>query len=279
MSHSTLLAAAQILKIIAGLSQLGFGMWLLFRRPTSGMQAAFAISFAANGIAYVFFNLAMPGQRSAGSLAVEGRAAFNWIATWAMLGFAALLIRAGRTKLALLTGAVAGALVLSADLLARGSSSLLNFGGIAIYPATALVLGMLPILFTRDSEVLGHGSVWLASALAINSVDHLGAELTDLHTSLILQLAALATVLLLWLVAGMTRDRRLSQPILLVMACMVLPFVAGILVREAAGSYVGVQRSGFIGVGRLVATALLTYAARRQKLFPATAVSLVAGAR
>lgn len=268
MNHSPLLLAAQILKILAGLSQFGFGLWLLFRRPRSAMPTAFAISFAANGIAYVFFNLAMPGQRSAGSLSLEGRAAFNWIATLAMLAFAALLIRASRTKLGLLTGAIAGVLVLSGDLMARGNLSLLNFGGLAIYPVTALVLGILPVLFVTDSEGLRHSSVWLASALAVNSVDHLGAGLPDLHTPLILQLAAMAIVLLLWLIAGMTRERRLSQPILLVVACMVLPFLAGILVREAAGSYVGVQRSGFIGLGRLVATALLTYAARGELLFP-----------
>lgn len=270
----SVILAGQLLKIIAGTAQVAFGAWLAARRPRSAISLAFAISFGANGLAYVFFNLGLPGQRAAGSLAVEGRAVCNWIASAAMLVFATLLTRSSRMKLALLSGIIVGALVFAADLLARGRLSFLQFGGIAIYPATDLVLGMLPIVFINDSGILRESSAWLAAALAINSVDHLGAEVIKPAQPMVvwLQIAAMVFVLALWFAGGFMRERRRWRAILLVVACMILPFLAGVLVRLAAGSYIGVQRSGFIGVGRLIATGLLVYGTIRASLFSTTGV-------
>jgi len=262
--------AGQAVKIVAGLAQLGFGIWLGWRAARSPASVAFAIAFAANGVAYSLFNLALPGQRTAGSVALEGWGICNWIATAGMLIFAALLVRAADSSLPALHGLIVAGAVLAADLFANPHRSLWALGGVAIYPATALVLGILPVLFIKRLPPDG-AATWLAAALAINSVDHLGAEIIAPspipRPAVALQLAVMAWVLLLWTTAAFLQKRRNLRSVLLVVACMVLPFLVGVLVREAAGSYAGMQRTGVVGIGRLFATGLLTYAMLRKQLF------------
>lgn len=266
MNHSTLIFLAQVLKILAGVAQLGFGIWLVLRGPRSTLTTSFALYFGANGIAYVFFNIAMPGQRTPKSLAVQGWAAFNWIATIAVVVFASSLIRNARhRKLTTLAGVSVGGIVLAAELLSS-HQSFVQFGGTAIYASTALVLGALPILFMTESG-MAQATAWLGAALAINSVDHLGAGVITRSAPWLMQVAAMGIVLALWIIAAFTRKEANWKPMFLVVACLIVPFLAGALVTEAAGSYVGMQRSGFIGIGRLVATALLAYSTARARLF------------
>jgi hypothetical protein len=266
----TAILAGQAVKIVAGLAQMGFGIWLGSRTARSAASVAFAIAFAANGVAYSLFNLALPGQRTAGSVVLEGWGIGNWIATAGMLIFAALLVRAADSSLAALHGLIVAGAVLAADLFASPHLSLWALGGVAIYPATALVLGILPVLFIKRLSPDG-AATWLGAALAINSVDHLGAEIIapspTPRPAVVLQLAAMALVLLLWITAAFLQRRRNLRSVLLVVACMVLPFLMGALVREAAGSYAGMQRTGVVGIGRLLATGLLTHAMLRKRLF------------
>jgi hypothetical protein len=139
---------AQIVKIGAGLAQLALACWILVHRPSAAAKTAFGISIGANGIAYAIFNLALPGNRTQGSLALEGRAIFNWVAAVAMLAFAALFIRSrDRRKGTLLAAIPVAGLALAGAILgaARYHLTVLEFGGASIYAATAFVLGALPI--------------------------------------------------------------------------------------------------------------------------------------
>ena len=273
---SNLLLAAQILKIMAGIAQLAFAIWLVASQPRDKLNTAFAFAFGLNGIAYALFNIGMPGQRRAGSLAVEGRAALNWLAAVAMLIFAVLVFRMLRDRrFAVITTILVMFLVLSADLLTAREHhlSLMAFGGIAIYPATALALSLFPVAFANTSGVTQMFSAFLAAALAINSVDHLGAELLQPSPAsllvLLLQVGAMLVLLALWLRNMSSSAATALRLCVLVAACFTVPFLAGLLVRLAAGSYVRVQQSGFVGVGRLVATSLLFYGGRKYRIFQA----------
>jgi hypothetical protein len=66
------------------------------------------------------------------------------------------------------------------------------------------------------------------------------------------------TILLAFWLWRAGQDR--SRVAVLIVVCMVAPFVAGVLVRLAVGSYLAVQQSGFIGVGRFAAVAVLALA-------------------
>jgi hypothetical protein len=74
-------------------------------------------------------------------------------------------------------------------------------------------------------------------------------------------------ILGLWLWNSRAPGSRTSRMALLVILCMIVPFLAGVLVRIALGSYRAVQESGFIGAGRIAATALLIYGTLARGLF------------
>ena len=101
----------------------------------------------------------------------------------------------------------------------------------------------------------------VSAALVINSVDHLGAGLgaglVAPTTTSSVELTTMTILLAFWLWRAW-QDR--SRIAVLIVVCMVAPFVAGILVRLAVGSYLAVQQSGFIGVGRFAAVAVLALA-------------------
>jgi len=274
------LLAAQWLKIASGVAQLAFALWLGARGRRSAALLAFAISFGANGIAYALFNTSPPGQRTSESLAVQGRAVFNWIAVVAMILFVIAWLKNARRGggPALVGTAVALATVTGTVIAAQAHRlGLLEFGGIAIYPATALALGVLPVLFRAGPPIPRAELAFVAAALAINSVDHLGAELVrpgpNPEAAVTLQLCAMAVVLALWLRNALGADPVDRRRALMVVACLVAPFVAAILVRVAAGSYAGVQRSGLIGVGRLAATGVLAYGMATRRAFSPAVVA------
>ena len=263
---SNAILAAQVLKIGSGVAQLGFALTLGVCGPRSASNVAFATSFGANGIAYAIFNMSPPGQRSAGSFALEGRAFFNWIAAAAIIIFVIAFLQTARRQtvawlvsipIALATG---GAAVIAAR--AYGLT-FLEFGGTAIYPATALALAIFPLVYRDDASPAHAGAAFLGAALAINSVDHLGAELLRPGPSplatVIVQIGAMTFILGMWVWNIRAPNRGGPELPLMVIFCFIAPFVAGLLVRVAAGSYAGVQRSGFIGVGRLASTGLLAY--------------------
>ena len=249
----------QIIKLVGGAAQFVLGGWLIAMPPRPATRIWFAVAYALNGVAYFLFNLSAPGHRTPGSLALEGRALFNWLAAAAMFVFAATLLgRITDRPHAIPFALGITIVVVIADVLAaqQFGLSLATFGGIAIYPATACVLGLLP--FWSEAPF---ASAFLTAALAINSVDHLGAELvrpspTEMR-AVLLQIAVMLAVGLVWLwKMEPIQPRWLS---ILVAACFVVPFVAGYVVRVETGSYIAVQRSGLVGIGRIVATALLFY--------------------
>ncbi len=282
----TLLLMAQALKILAGIAQLGFALWLVTRRPRTLSNVAFAISFGANGIAYTLFNTALPGQRTAGSVAVEGRAIFNWIATAAMMVFATAFLGPVHRRTAALVASIpiTLAVLIAVVLGARAHQlALVEFGGIAINPATASVLAMLPIVFQTTDPNLRSRCAFLGAALAINSVDHLGAELVppgpNPESLVIIQIAALTVVLALWLWSARWSTQLDSGLVVLIIVCMVAPFVAGVLIRVLTGSYRAVQETGFVGAGRLAATGVLAYGMFARGVFSASGVQTTSTSR
>jgi hypothetical protein len=265
----TLLALAQAFKIAAGVAQLALALWLLVAGRRTAMNVAFAVSFGANGIAYAIWNLARPGLRTSGSLALEGRGVFNWIAVAAMLAFAlAVLLAVERRRLIhWVTAIVIGGPGLFVAI-SKGQATHLDvvaFGGTIIYPTTAFALGALAAVFATTSSVaLRTYCGMISAALVINSVDHLGAGFGPAGTDAPVELLSMTILFTCWL---WNAWRRSLNDATLVVACMVAPFVAGVLVRMAVGSYLAVQQSGFIGVGRFAAVAVLVYGFGVQKVF------------
>jgi hypothetical protein len=258
-----LLALAQVFKIAAGLAQVALALWVLAAGRRTWMNIAFALSFGANGIAYAVFNLARPGTRTPGSFALEGRGLFNWIAVAAMVAFASAVILATERRrpiqwLAPFALGVPGMLTATTNGQAE-HIDLLAFGGTIIYPTTAFALGALAAVFaTTTSASLRSYCGLVSAALVINSVDHLGAGLgaglVAPTTTSSVELTTMTILLAFWLWRAW-QDR--SRIAVLIVVCMVAPFVAGVLVRLAVGSYLAVQQSGFIGVGRFAAVAVL----------------------
>lgn len=184
---------AQIFKIAAGLAQVGFALWLVIRRPRNLANTAFAIAFGTNGVAYAIFNLALPGQRQAGSFAVQGWGVFNWIAVVAMVPFVVFFLQTFRRRtstwlIALVTIALP---MLAADLVGARAHGigLLAFGGIAIYPATGFALALFALAFARTPvpDVRTRCAL-LGGALAINSVGHLGAGVIQPSPNTVVQI-------------------------------------------------------------------------------------------
>lgn len=269
------LAAAQVFKISAGLGQVAFALWLMVRGPRTRVNVAFAVAFAANGVAYAIFNLALPGSRTPDSVVVQGRGLFNWIAVVAIILFAVFFAQTVRHRASswLIALGIALMILLSDVIEARERGlGLLAFGGTAVYPATAFALALFPLLFARNSELdVRTRCAWFAAAFSVNSVDHLGAgviqpgPLSSGHA--VVQIGAMSIILVLWLWnARRSSVAQLSLP-LAVVFWMIAPFVAGVFVRIALGSYRGVQEVGFVGAGRLVATGLLVYGMRVRGLF------------
>lgn len=271
----TYLIAAQILKIAAGVAQLGFAVWLVRRLPRTRVNLAFAVAFGANGVAYAIFNLALPGSRTPDSWPVQARGFFNWIAVAAVVLFAVFFAQTARRRTSAWLYAMGITLaILASDILEaqhRGVG-LLAFGGTAVYPATAFALALFPLLFATDpnGEVRARCACF-GSALAINSVAHLGAGVIQPGPMapgvVAVQIGALSSILALWLwnARGVhAADARLA---LTVVCWMLGAFLAGMIVRLAVGSYRGVQEVGFIGVGRLLATGLLVHGALVHAVF------------
>ena len=282
---NNLLLAAQALKIVAGLAQLGFSIWLFVSETRSPLNISFAAAFGLNGIAYALFNLAAPGQRSATSFAFQGRTVFNWLAAAAMLAFIVLVSTYVKRSGPLFLAAMVAVPVLVADLMSlrERNLSLSAFGGIATYPLTAFILGFLALAFSSADTKFRQFSAFVSAALAINSVDHLGAEIIfpspTPRVAVFLQIAAMVGVLAFWLVYAL-RNSTLRREALLVLVCFIAPFTASLCVRLATGSYRGFQQSGIVGVGRLAAVLVLAYGTIAHHIFsiktlPVTARSAV----
>jgi hypothetical protein len=262
-----LLALAQAFKIAAGVAQLALALWLLIAGRRTSMNVAFAVSFGANGIAYAIWNVARPGLRPHGSFALEGRGVFNWIAVAAMLAFAlAVLLAVERRRLIhWVTAIVIGGPGLFAAVSKAQATQLdvVALGGSIIYPTTAFALGALAAVFATSPSLRSYCGV-ISAALVINSVDHLGAGFGPAGTDAPVELLSMTILFAFWL-WNTWRDR--SATAMLVVACMVAPFVAGVLIRVGVGSYLAVQQSGFIGVGRFAAVTVLAYAFSAQNVF------------
>lgn len=267
LNATSYLLAAQIFKIAAGLAQSGFALWLVIRATGTRVNLAFALAFGANGVAYAIFNLIPPALRNADSWAAQGWGMFNWVAAVAMVSLAVFFARAARRRVSTWLAALAIALpVLGSEVIEareRGTT-LLVFGGTAVYPATAFALALFPLLFAMnpDRNVRTRCAL-LAAALSINSVDHLGAgviqpgPLSPEHA--IVQIGAMSVILGLWVWNTRQADAGSLHLLLIVVFFMLAPFLAGVMVRLAVGSYRGVQEMGFIGAGRFLAVGMLVY--------------------
>lgn len=274
---SSLILLAQVLKIIAGLSQLAFALWLLSAQPRSLLNVSFAAAFGLNGIAYALFNLTPADQRTMSSFGVQGRMIVNWFAAAAMVVFIVALIARMKRSSALALGLAAGLAVLVADVLALRDRNLgfAAFGGIATYPLTAFVLGYLAVAFSSADAGFRRFSVSLSAALAINSVDHLGAEVVlpspTPAAAVGLQIAAMFAILLIWLARLLLRNPESRRWSSLVVVCFIVPFAFATCVRLATGSYRGFQQSGAVGAGRLAAVAVLAFGGVAATFAPARA--------
>lgn len=267
----TLLVVAQVVKIVAGLAQLAFGVWLVMSATRSALNVSLAAAVALNGIAFTLWNLVPAGQRTTTSFAFQGRALVNWFAAAAMLVFITVLLARLKRPAALLLGAVAGVAVLVADFLVlrQHNLSLSAFGGIATYPLTACILGCLAIAFSSPESALMEFSAFVSAALAINSVDHLGAEMISPSptpfVAVVTQLAAMLLIVAFWVPGVWRGNHTLRRWALLVVTSFIVPFAVGLCVRLVAGSYLGFQQSGLVGVGRLVSVFLLVCGELRQQ--------------
>jgi hypothetical protein len=269
------LLIGQLLKIASGVAQLGCALWLLARAPRTRVTLAFAIAFGVNGIAYAIFNFALPGARTLASWTVEWRGVFNWIAIVALVLFGIFVAREHRRRPSTWLIAIAVALIMLApDVVEarRRGVELLAFGGTAIYSATAFVLALFPLLFALNSETEVRSLCGVVgAALSINSVDHLGAEMIQpgpigpAHAAI--RVGAMAIVLALWIWTSRGVPAEDARLVRLVIVWMIVPFVAGVVVRLATESYRGVQEVGFIGAGRFAACGVLIYGIVTRRLF------------
>jgi len=275
MTMASLIPSAQVFKVAAGLAQVAFALWVVIRRPTT-VNGAFALSFGANGIAYSILNLVRPGLRTPHSFALEGWGLSNWIAALAMLLFGVLflkMLQQSKSKLLILPVSMALAMLASDTLTARAyHMDLLAFGGLAIYPATAFVLALFALIFATESPVqVRNRRAAFSAALAINSVDHIGASVIrpdrQYPGDVLVQLAGMLIILGVWVWNSRAWGSESSRMALVVVLCIIAAFLAGVLVRIALGSYRAVQESGFIGAGRIAAIAVLTYGMLRRGLF------------
>ena len=275
-------AVAQGFKIVAGLAQVAFALWVVFSSARTKLNLAFALAFGANGAAFVTWNLTRPGLRTPHSLAVEGRGVLDWIAASAVVLFAIFfLIRySRRAKLLILPTCIALAMLASDTLKAQAYRlDLLAFGGLAIYVTTAFVLSLLGLIFATESsaEVRNHCALFSA-ALAINFADHIGASIVrptwgaaanstiqvggmrwDAPADAAIEISATLIIFVMWLSNLRVAEARSSRMALSVVSSMTASFVAGVVVRIVAGSYRTVQESGFFGLGLIAATMLLVY--------------------
>lgn len=219
------------------------------------------------------------------SFAFQGRAVVNWFAAAAMVVFIVALVRQRTTMAPFAAGMLAGVAVVIADIASMRAHNLSfpAFGGIATYPLTAFVLAYLAVAYVSAEQRFGAFSAFVSAALAINSVDHLGAELISPaptpRLAVVLQLATMFLIALSWL-SHLLRSRSRRHWPALVVACFVGPFVVALCIRLATGSYRGFQQSGAVGVGRLAAVALLAYGAVASQIFsdPAHHVAATAAA-
>lgn len=287
---ASFIAVAQAFKIAAGLTQVAFALWVVVGNPRTRTNIAFAVAFAANGVAFVIWNLTRPGLRTPHSLAVEGRGVLDWIAVLALVLFAVFfLIRySRRATLLILPVCIAIAMLASDILKARAYRlDLLGFGGLAIYVTTAFVLSLFALIFaTASSSQVRIRCALFCAALAINYADHIGASIVrpswgaaanstiqvggmrwDAPADAAVEICATVIILALWLWNLRVSESGSSRMALTLVSTMTASFVAGVLVRIAAGSYRTVQESGFFGLGLIAATALLMYGTLARGLF------------
>jgi hypothetical protein len=137
----------------------------LLRRTRFRAGAALAVSFAANGIAFAIWNTVLPAQRTVDSFAVRGRGLFNWIAVPSMVLFglwSADEVPPRSRWLIRGLGAAAAAVMLGPEIAEarRHHLGLLAFGGVAIYPATALALVLLALSFVARPACSGAFAPW-----------------------------------------------------------------------------------------------------------------------
>lgn len=261
----------QLFKIASGAAQVVGGVWLVAAwpataRPSRRIVGLFGLAFALNGIAYAIFNTALPGTRTAGTFALEGRGVFNWLSIAAMLAFVGgVLASTDRsTTVAAVLGVVLGGIELD-GIIASGTASTIDWlawSGQLIAVARAGVLGVLVVTcaMTRSAEARRFYA-FISAALIIDSVGHLGAGIVPPRSSPPLELVGTAILVALWVRNALIRadERRLASAVVI---CAVAFFAAGTLTRLVVGSYRAVQASGFIGVGRLIASAIVVAAAR-----------------
>ncbi len=288
---ASFVAIAQGFKIAAGLAQVAFALWVVIRSPRTRVNTAFAVAFGANGAAFAIWNLARPGLRTPHSLALEGRGVFDWIAALALVLFAVFflhLLQHSRAKFLILPVSISLVMLASDILKVRAYHlDLLAFGGLAVYLATAFALSLLALIFASQSSVqLRNRCALFCAAFAINYADHIGASIVrpswgsaaqstiqvggmrwDSPADAAVQLGATLVILALWLWNLRSSEPGSSRMALTVALSMIASFLAGVLVRLAAGSYRAVQESGFFGLGLIAATALLIYGMLARGLF------------
>ena len=282
---------AQGFKIAAGLAQVVFALYVVIRSPRTRVNIAFALAFGANGAAFAIWNLTRPEFRTPHSLALEGRGVLDWIATLAMVMFAVFFLQTLRHSSVKLLGLpvfIALAMLASDILKARAYRlDFLGFGGLAIYVATAFVLSLLALIFATETSVqVRNRCALFCAAFAINYADHIGASIVrpswgsaahstiqvggmrwDAPADAAVEIGATLIILALWLWNLRTSEAGSSRMVLTVILSMIASFLAGLLVRIAAGSYRAVQESGFFGLGLIAATALLIYGLLARGLF------------
>jgi hypothetical protein len=270
------IAIAQGFKIAAGLAQVVFALWVVIRSPRIRTNVAFALAFGANGVAYAIFNLVRPEFRTPHSFALEGRGVFNWIATLAMVLFAVFFLKMlqhARARLLVVPVSIALVMMVSDVLQTRAYHlDFLGFGGMAIYPATGFALVLFALIFMTESSIqLRSQCALYSAALAINSVDHIGAAVVrsdwQFPGAVVTEFTVMLIILGLWLWNSRVEGLESSRMALTVVFFIVAPFLAGVFVRIALGSYRAVQESGFIGAGRIAATGLLVYGMLARGLF------------
>lgn len=276
------LTLAQGFKIAVGLAQAAAALWFVTRSARTRVNLAFALAFGTNGIGFAIWNFARPGSRTPHSLALEGRGVLDWIATSALMLFALLLLhmlQKSHVRLLVLPLLIAVTLLVSDIYKARGFHvGFMGFGGLAIYVAAAFALALLALIFASEPRMQVRTQCALFSAaLSINYADHIGASIIrpgsvspatiqlggmrwDFGADAAIEVAGVLVILGVWLwnVRASNKSRMAS----LVAVCLVLSFLTGVLARIAAGSYRGLQESGFFGLGLIAATALLVYGVR-----------------